>query len=235
MFKTIEPLEHAKHKDLRLAKIPSFNFAKETSTVKLSFSEMSQASRFFPIVFLANAPGLPQALLCLEVGKNVFINDTGMWTTPYVPAFFRLYPFTLAKLQAEQDQYALCLDPEAEHFRPGMGDPLFTADGEPVEFIKNTVLKNLETYQKELEITQALFNVLEDKGVIADQELTLNINGQEQKVAGFRGVNLEKLNSLDDKDLAAMVRNGTMGMVQEQVNSMANIAKLIASPGAAAV
>ena len=136
MFKKIEPLEHSKHQDLRLAKTPDFKFTKNISAVKLSFSELRHASMYFPIVFLNEAPCMPQALLSLENGKNACINAQGRWKVPYIPVFFRLYPFSLAKIQEQEDKFALCLDPEADHFKSGMGDPLFTADGEPTEFIK---------------------------------------------------------------------------------------------------
>jgi len=230
MFKTIEPLDHEKHKDLRLTRIPSFSFAKKTSIVKLAASELRSASRYFPIIFLADAPGVPQALLSLEPGKNVFINGDGVWAVPYIPAFFRFYPFSLARIGEKADQYALCLDPDAEHFKPGMGDPLFTAEGKPTDFIGHTVLKNLETYQKELQVTQALFNVLEEKSVIVDQELKITVNGREKRINGFRSVNFEKLTALDDAALAGMVRNGTMGMALEQISSIANISGLVTVP-----
>ena len=144
MFEKIEPLEHSKHQDLRFSKISSFAFAGTISAVKLSFSEMRHASRYYPIVFFKNAPCMPQALLSLENGKNTFVDEAGNWKVPYIPAYFRLYPFMLGKIQEQEDKFALCIDPEAEHFQSGMGEPLFTADGEPAEFMKN-ILKSQET------------------------------------------------------------------------------------------
>jgi len=228
MFNKIEALDHSKHQDLRLAKIPGFTFVKNISAVKLSFSELRHASRYFPIVFLNNAPGLPQALLSLEAGKNVCVDETGNWKVPYIPVYFRLYPFTLAKIQEQKDQFALCLDPAAEHFKPGMGDPLFTANGEPTEFIQNTILNSLKIYQQELEVTQALFKVLEEKELIVDRAFTYTINQEEKSIDGFKGVDMEKLVALDDKSLADMVKNGTLGLVHEHINSLSNFYNFLA-------
>lgn len=226
MFEKLEPLDHSKHQDLRLSKIPGFTFAGQISAVKLSFSELRQASRYYPIVFLNNAPGVPQALLSLENGKNSFINASGNWKVPYIPVYFRLYPFTLARIQEQEDKFALCLDPDAEHFKSGMGDPLFTASGEPTEFISNTILNTLKTYQQELETTQALFNVLDKKELIVDKSFRYTINQEEKSIGGFKGVDMEKLIALDDKSIADMVKNGTMGLVHEHTNSLANFTSL---------
>jgi hypothetical protein len=228
MFKKIEPLEHSKHQDLRLAKISDFNFTNNISAVKLSFSELRHASRFYPIVFLNEAPCMPQALLSLENGKNACIDEAGKWKLPYIPVFFRLYPFTLAKIQEQEDKFALCLDPDAEHFKPGMGDPLFTADGEPTEFIREQILNSLKIYQNELETTQALFKILDEKELIVDRTFKYTINQEEKSINGFKGVDMEKLGALDDKDLADMVRTGTMGLIHEHVNSLINFTNFLA-------
>jgi len=228
MFKKIEPLEHAKHQDLRLAKVSDFNFTKNISAVKLSFSELRHASRYYPIVFLNEAPGLPQALLSLESGKNACIDEAGNWKVPYIPVYFRLYPFALAKIQEQEDKFALCLDPEAAHFKPGMGDPLFTADGEPTEFIRENILNSLKIYQNELETTQALFKVLDEKELIVDRAFKYTLNQEEKTINGFKGVDMEKLVALDDKSLADMVKTGTMGLVHEHVNSLANFTSFLA-------
>ncbi len=230
MFNTIEALDHAKHQDLRLAKIPSFKFAENVSSVKLSFSELRMASRFYPIVFLGDDSCLPQAILSLETGKNACLDASGNWKIPYVPLYFRLYPFTLARIEDQEDRFALCLDPEADHFKPGMGDPLFTADGQPTEFIEKKVLETAKRYQQELDATQSRFNTLNEKGLIADKSFNYTVNQEEKKVGGFKGVDMEKLVTLDDKELADMVKDGTMGMIYEHNASLTNFNMFIKPP-----
>ena len=228
MFNKIEALEHSKHQDLRLTKIPGFNFARHISIVKLSFSELRQASRYYPIVFLKETPGVPRAVLSLKKDKNAYINKAGNWKVPYIPVHFRLYPFTLAKVQDQENKFALCLDPEAEHFKPGMGDPLFTADGEPTEFVQKNIFNSLQAYHKELETTKALFKILEEKELIVDKTFKFTINKEEKSINGFKGVDMKKLLSLDDKTIADMVRKGTMGLIHEHINSLKNFSKFLA-------
>jgi len=229
MNKKIEPLSHSQHKNLRLSKVTSFAFAKNISSVKLSLSELRHASRYYPIIFLNAAPSLPQALLSLEPGKNNFIDEKGSWKVPYIPAYFRLYPFMLATIQDQEDKLALCIDPEAEHFKSEMGDPLFTADGELTEFVQK-VLKSLEMYQKEIVLTQTLFKALDKQGLIVERAFKYRVNQTEKSIKGSKGVDMEKLYAMDDKTLAGYVKNGTMKMVYELDHSLSNFSKIIASP-----
>lgn len=227
MFKKIEPLEHSKHQDLRLSKISDFGFAAQVSTVTLSFSELRQASRYFPIVFFKDAPCLPQAMLSLENGKNAFVDGAGNWKVPYIPIFLRLYPFIVAKIQGQEDKNVLCLDPEAAHFKSAMGDPLFTTNGEAVEFIQKNVLGSQKVYQDELKKTEILFKSLDEKGLIVDRVFKYKVVQEEKSINGFMGVDMDKLKTLDDKYLADLVRNGTMGMIHEHIGSLINFPNLL--------
>ena len=233
MFKKIEPLDKSKHQDLRLGTISGFDFAKQISAVKLSLSEIRPASMYYPIIFLKDMPCIPHALLSLENGKNDCVTEDGKWKLPYIPAFFRMYPFTLARIQDQEGKFALCLDPEAEHFKSGMGEPMFTADGEPVDFIKEKILNSLQVYQKELETVEALFKSLEEKDLIVDKIIKYTINQKEKSINGLKSVDMKTLTALDDKNIADMVKNGAMGVVYDHINSLGNISKFI-SPAAPA-
>jgi hypothetical protein len=228
MFKKIEPLENSKHRELRFSKAQGFGFAKNISAVQLSFSELRFVSRFYPIIFPADGGCIPQALLSLEAGKNLFVDDNGNWKVSYIPAYFRQYPFTLVKIKKEEDKYALCLDPDAEHFSSGQGEPLFTADGESNEFVQN-ILNFLKLYQQELATTENLFKKLNEKELIVEKKISFEINHKKKSIDGFKGVDMKKLISLDDKSIAEIVRTGTMGFVYEHLQSLSNIAFLAKS------
>ena len=228
MFKKIEPLENSKHRELRFSKAQGFGFAKNISAVQLSFSELRFASRFYPIIFPADGRCIPQALLSLEAGKNLFVDDNGNWKVSYIPVYFRQYPFALVKIEKEEDKYALCLDPDAEHFSSGQGEPLFTADGESNEFVQK-ILTSLKLYQQELATTENLFKKLDEKELIVEKKISFEINHEKKSIDGFKGVDMGKLISLDDKSIAEIVRAGTMGFVYEHLQSLSNIAFLAKS------
>ncbi len=226
MFTKVEPLENAKHQELRLSKSQNFGFAKTISSVQLSFSEIQQASNHYPIIFPADGSCIPTALLSLKEGENKFIDELGQWKVPYIPVFFRLYPFTLAKIENEDDKYALCIDRDAEHFSAGQGEPLFTADGESNEFVQG-ILKTLKVYQNELATTKALFTLLAEKELIVDRKVDFQINGEPKSIDGFKGVDMEKLLTLDDETIAGFVKNGTLPLVYNHLQSLSNIASLV--------
>lgn len=225
MFKKIEPLEKSKHQELRLSKAKGFGFAKNISAVQLAFSELRYASRFYPIIFPADGGCIPQALLSLEAGKNLYVDDNGKWKVPYIPAYFRQYPFRLAKVEKQEDKYVLCLDPDAEHFSSAQGEPLFTADGEPNEFVEK-IIDSLKLYQQELVTTEKLFKELDEKGLIVEKKINFKINQEQKSIGGFKGIDMEKLISLDDKSIARIVKNGAMGLSYEHLQSLSNIAFL---------
>lgn len=229
MFMKIEPLEFEKHQRLRLGTISDFNFASSISAVKLSFSEFRQASRFYPITFFDDFPGIPHALLSFKKGVNACLDQTGKWKTGYIPLFFRLYPFTLAKIEEQENNYALCLDPEAEHFKSNMGEPLFTADGSLSEFLENNILKNLKNYHKELELTETLFKAINGKGLLVDKSFNYTIAKEQKKIDGFKGIDQEKIKEMNDQDLAEMVRNGSMGLIHEHINSFSSFNNILAA------
>ena len=120
----------------------------------------------------------------------------------------------------------MCIDPEAEHFKSGIGDPLFTADGEITESVQK-ILKSLEVYQTEIALGQALFKALDKQGLIVDKAYKYRVNQKEKSIQGFKGVDMKKLHAMDDKRLAQYVKNGTMKMVYEVNDSLSNFSKFI--------
>ena len=221
----LEPLEKSKHQDLRLSKLQTFDFAKNISSVPISFSEMLPVSQFYPIILPADGNPTPMALLSLKEGTNRYVDEQGRWKAPYIPLCIRLYPFILAKVENKEDQHVLCLDRSAEHFAAGQGEPLFTADGEPNEFVQG-VLNTLILYQQEVSMTKALFTILAEKGLIVDRKFDFQISGQQRSIDGFKGIDMEKLITLDDKTIADFVKNGTMPMVYSHLQSLSRFAFL---------
>ena len=170
MFTKLEPLENSKHQELRLSKTQKFGFATKTNAVQLSFSEIQQASQFYPIIFPSDGSCIPTAIMGITENQNVYVDPQGQWKVPYVPFAIRIYPFALVPIDGQEDQFALCIDPDAEHFAAGMGETMFTADGEINEFIQG-VLDSLKAYHQELVTTKALFTALAEKELILDRKI----------------------------------------------------------------
>ncbi|MBF0203702.1 MAG: SapC family protein [Desulfamplus sp.] len=236
MFKKIEPLTQNNHQDLRFTTISNYNFARKISNAPISFSEFLHASRHYPIVFIKGST-LPVVLLSLSQNQNNFINDDGSWKVPYIPAHFRQYPFALVKAElpadasatssqkdaeANQDRYVVCIDRDAPHFASSQGDIMFTANGEFTEMTIKAV-DFLKLYQQEMAVTSNIVKLMEEKEILVDRQFNVNANGQNISVGGFRTVDMQKLNALEDAVLADWVRKGILSLIFSHVNSLAGM------------
>jgi len=220
-----EPLDPEKHQALRFSELSHFNFAKSLSSVPISLTELQLAATFYPIVLPGDGSPVPNVLLSIENGTHPYIDDMGKWKVPYIPLCLRLYPFLLAKTENKengQSQYVLCLDQEADHFFGETGEPLFTESGEIRGFVTHT-FDTLKLYQQELSAVQSLFSKLNENGVIADRTFEFQSAGQNNRLDGFRGVDMEKLISLDDASLAELVKDGTMSLVYCHLQSIRHL------------
>ena len=215
----IEPLEKSKHQQLRLSKLQTFNFTKTISSVPISFSEMQPASQFYPIILPADGNPTPMALLSLKEGTNRYVDEQGRWKVPYIPLCIRLYPFVLAKVENKEDQYALCLDRNAEHFAAGQGEPLFTADGEPNEFVQG-VFNTLKLYQQELALTKAMFTALAEKELIAKDYL----DKLQRTMAEY-----DNFRKRTTKEKAQMYENGAKEVVEKFLPIIDNFERALGS------
>ena len=221
MFKKVEALTGEKHQDLRFSKANSFSFASKTNLIQLSFSEIRPASRFYPIVFPANQQDIPHAVLSLTPESNNFIDQEGKWKVPYIPFILGAYPFLMLKTQQDESKYALCIDAAADHFKQEYGDILFTADGKTNDFT-NKIFKSLSVYYQEIENTKKIFGDLNDKDILIDKQVNYDVNSEKKQIAGFKTVDMEKINSMEDAQIAQLVRTGVMSLIYDHLQSLGN-------------
>ncbi len=228
MMTKIEVLDKNAHESLRLSKISSFEFAAKTSAVAISFSEMPRSSACYPIVFPETGDSSPRVVLSVVNDTNAYVDSKGNWKASYIPSHFRLYPFVLGKIDQKNEnqdpgekKVALCIDRDAPHFASNMGEPLFTANGEPLEFVL-TIFESLKKRYQELEVTRQLFHRVAETGILQPRELHTQIKNGKKIVQKFRIVDMEKLKELDDKILAEWSRTGVMAYIYDHVRSLAH-------------
>lgn len=125
--------------------------------------------------------------------------------------------------QAEnQDRYVVCIDRDAPHFASPQGDIMFTANGQFTE-MTNKAVEFLKLYQHEMALTSNLVNLMGEKGILADRQFNVNMNGKNISVGGFRTVDMQKLNDLEDAVLADWVRKGIISLIGCHANSLAGM------------
>lgn len=235
MFDKIEPLDKKKHAKLKLKPVDGFNFASKITFCFLGGSEVAEASKSFPVVFPQksekNQPMLPTALLSFEKDENYFVTEDGKWKADYIPNHLKRYPFIFAAVPEKENQFAIMIDTGAPQFNEKEGKPLFNEKGEPEEIVTR-VKKFLTNFQVDIEKTQQILSLLEEKNILVSKQFNVIRGKKKNTVNGFRVVDIKKLAELDDETLAKWVRNGLMGIINSHLNSLSNLKKVAAAQGA---
>ncbi len=188
----------------------------------MTIDEFVAAQRFFPIVFSVGDNPVPLALMGLNEGVNVFLDESGrLLGEPYVPAYIRRYPFMLARLRPDAEELSLCFDPQSGivgEFEEGT--PLFV-DGEVSETTQ-AILKFCEEFELSAQRTNAFMTELQTSGLLMDGEAAVQVNGQEQPFIyrGFQMVSEEKMRELRGDELRKMNQNGMLSLIMAHLFSL---------------
>lgn len=183
--------------------------------VPLTVEEFPQAQRHFPIIFSAGENPVPLALMGLNEGVNVFVDDEGSLTSPvYVPAYARRYPFMLAKLSNESSELSLCFDPTTDLIGQfDEGQLLFDNDA-PTEACKST-LNFCEQFEIAGQKTAAFLEELQKHDLLMDGEVAIKQEGNDQPFVyrGFRMVDEKKLRELRGDVLRGWNQSGLLALI----------------------
>lgn len=230
-YNGIEPLnleQHGKLKVRRLESVPEFG---RTHAVPLTVDEFTLVQRHFPIVFSVGGAPVPIALMGLNEGINVFLDENGRSTDPsiYIPAYLRRYPFLLAKLRPESDELSLCYDPTSAAVGEfGDGEPLF--DGDEPSAATKAILEFCEQFETAGLRTNAFIEDLVKSDLLMDGEVAIQPEGFEQPFVyrGFRMVDEEKVRNLRGDELRKMNQNGMLPLIFAHLFSLSQIRDVFA-------
>ena len=221
-FKDLVPLSTSQHKGWNIQTQSKAGFLVGQHAVPVTVDEFVSAGRFFPIVFSAGAQSVPLALMGLNEGVNMFVEDDGTVTKPvYIPAYIRRYPFLLAKLRADSDELSLCFDPSAPGIGPDIeGNPLFDGD-EPAQATKD-ILNFCQQFEEAGIRTAAFMDELGKLDILMDGEVAIQAEGQEKPYVyrGFRMVDEEKLKELRGDTLRKITQSGMLPLIYAHLFSL---------------
>ncbi|KTR84916.1 hypothetical protein GGR39_002614 [Novosphingobium fluoreni] len=191
------------------------------NTVPLTVEEFPLAQRNFPIVFTAGENPFPIALMGLNEGVNVFVEDDGNVPQPvYIPAYVRRYPFLLARVQPDSEEMSLCVDPTSDLVGElDEGQPLFDGN-EPSESCRAT-LQFCEQFEIAGQKTASFMAELEKHNLLMDGELNIDVgNGQPFNYRGFRMVDENKLRELRGDILRNWNQSGLLALIYAHLFSL---------------
>jgi hypothetical protein len=222
-YKDLVPLNSNEHGKLKSRQIDNANFMAGQHAIPLTIEEFVSAARNFPIIFSAGDNPVPLALMGMNEGVNVFMDDAGKFSVPvYLPAYIRRYPFMLARLRPDSEELTLCFDPTSEALGEFKKEGQLLFDGaDPTDTTKD-ILKFCEDFEQAGARTQAFVEELKKYELLMDGEVAIQQEGKEAPYVyrGFQMVNEEKLRDLRGDQLRTMSQNGMLPLIYAHLFSL---------------
>lgn len=230
-YKDLMPLNSRDHANYKTRGTDQATWMVGAHAVPLTAEEFIHAGRHYPIVFAAADQPVPLALMGLNEGVNLFVDDEGKLTDPnvYIPAYARRYPFMLAKLQPDSEELSLCFDPSSDLVGEfDEGNALF--EGEEASEVTKGMLEFCKSFEEAGMRTQQFVDELNKHGLLMDGEVSIQQSGFEQPFVyrGFRMVDQEKLRELRGDVLRTMNQNGMLALIFAHLFSLDLISGLFA-------
>ncbi|HYD38415.1 MAG TPA: SapC family protein [Allosphingosinicella sp.] len=226
----LEPLSSSVHAGHRSKPSDRAPFLVNQHAVPITVDEFVAVQRFYPIVFSVGENPVPLALMGLNEGVNVFVDDEGkVIGETYLPAYIRRYPYMLARLSPEAQELSLCFDPTSGLVGEfDEGEALFD-DGKPSE-ATNSILKFCEEFELSAQRTVAFMADLKAAELLMDGEVSIQPAGAEQPFVyrGFQMVNEEKLRELTGEQTEQMNKNGMLPLIYAHLFSMSLVREIFA-------
>jgi hypothetical protein len=225
-YNAIEPLNATQHGNMKVRAIQTMPQVGQTHAIPVTVDEFTLVQRHYPIVFAVGDNAVPIALMGLNEGVNVFLDQDGRATDPglYIPAYIRRYPFLLARLRPDSDELSLCFDPTAGAVGEfDEGEPLFDGD-QPSEATK-AILQFCEQFEAAGQRTAAFLDDLTKADLLMDGEVAIQPEGFEQPFVyrGFRMVDEEKLRNLRGDELRKMNQSGMLALIHAHLFSLSEM------------
>ena len=215
LYTQLEPLSSGTHGAFKLRPAQSAPFLGQQHAIPLTIDEFITCQRFYPIVFSAGDNPVPLALMGLNEGVNVFIDEEGKPRGElYIPAYVRRYPFLLARLRPDAEELSLCFDPTSDVVGAyDEGEPLF--DGDKASETTNAILKFCEEFELSAQRTNAFMKELLDMDLLIDGEVSIQPADEQAPFIyrGFRIIAEEKIRELRGDELRKMNQNGMLPLI----------------------
>src|SRR3954469_6543869 len=225
-YEGLEPLNVTQHGKMKVRSASKIDQFANAHAIPVTVDEFGLAQRHYPIVFSIGDNPVPIALMGLNEGVNVFLDEDGRPREQglYIPAYIRRYPFMLARLRPDTDELSLCFDPTADavgDFEEGQA--LF--DGDQPSDATKAILQFCEQFESAGQRTGAFIEELKTSNLLMDGEVAIQPEGFEQPFIyrGFRMVDEDKLRDLRGDELRKMNQNGMLPLIFAHLFSLSQM------------
>ena len=236
-YNGLEPLNVTQHGKMKVRRVLRMAQVGHTHAIPVTVDEFTMVQRHYPIVFSIGDNPVPIALMGLNEGVNVFIDEEGrpLDTSLYIPAYVRRYPFVFSQVP-DSDRLVLCVDEAAAQFETESSQPFFV-DGKPSENLQRA-LKFTEMFHAQLDETRRFCTWLEENNMLEEKMARYDLaNGESLTMRGFRLLNSEKMNLLTDVQILELHKKGWLALLYFHLQSLQHwqtLSRMVAQQQAAA-
>ena len=228
MYQQVVPVNKDRHAKTKVKINNDFHFAAGFHLAYVTVHEFVRAAATYPLVFLEDQGEdafRPVALLGLDAGENLFVNDRGGWDANYIPAIIRRYPFALTK-SADADRYLVCIDEASDLISDSEGQALFDEQGEPTQVIENVKRYLSELQQMDL-MTKEFTRYLAQNNLLTPLSMRVNAADQVRNITGCYVINEERLNNFSDTKFLEIRAQQYLPAVYAHLISLPQIERLV--------
>ncbi|MFA3792232.1 SapC family protein [Aliiglaciecola sp. SL4] len=220
------PLDKNKHSALKVKTQHNFEFAKETHLASATLREFAQIASCMPIAFIkdqASGNFHSIAMLGLEQGTNLYFKDD-KWLGHVMPLNIQRYPFDV---RPDGDKLGVYIDENSALVGEEEGESLFTAEGEPTDYLKNRQDLLGDITNSELATQRFIKRIVELELFDAVQLNVQYANGEKRNVTGIYGINEKRVNELSDEIIIELKNNGYLGAIYTAMLSLTQLNRLV--------
>ena len=201
-----------------------FEFAKKIMTIPLVATEISSAQKYYPVVFSSPDNATPFAVVSVIKDENMFVNETGNWEPlHYIPSYLRRHPFAFAA--GGDDQLAVVIDRSSNAISDHPEHPFFE-DG-AISKRTQDMVDYCGQYEAERRRTKEFAAKLKELDLLALQEVIPTAEENQEQLATYYAVDVEKLNSLDPEVLMELHKKGYLSFIFAHLFSLENWKRLL--------
>jgi hypothetical protein len=228
-YETVTPISQSRHAKWSVKPDARYAFAAESNAVPLMTVEFVAAAHEFPIVFSTDADAvLPIAVMGIDANKSLFVGQDGKWTSHYIPAFIRRYPFVFSASE-DGKTLTLCIDESYEGLdRKGKdGQRLFADDAQRTPYL-DSMLQFANAYQGEHQRTRQFGELIKSLDILEPSQAKITMpDGTSRALTGFQCVSRAKLKELKADKLPGLVGNDALELIYLHLYSMRNFDELV--------
>lgn len=219
-------ISKTEHLNAGWTRYSDYGYAQQDATVPVVGAEITHLLPYYAMGFVKTQQGYQLvAILSLQADVNLYVNQQGQWLAPYVPSFYRSYPFAI--MQGEDGADYLCADQNSELFSQN-AEPeqarIFDAEGVFSERMKE-VEYFLQQRLNNQHATDILVNQLAQYELITPWRIELKIeeDGNAHQVNGLFRIDEAALKTLSPEQASELLSSGALGIAYAQLFSQNHI------------